>query len=171
MATIERRYFELRAEAGGRTLSGVAVRYGDVATVLPWGRERIEAGAFGDVAGADVVLNVQHDRGRPIARTGGGGLTLADGPDALAVRAELPPTREADDALANVRGLIVRGLSAEFVAIAERMESGVRVIERAELVGLGLVDTPAYPQSEIEARRAALPSPVAAPAVPLWALS
>ena len=74
---IERRHCELRAEEG-RVLSGVAVRYGDVAR-LPWGEERIRAGAFGDVAGADIIANVQHDRARPIAWTDGGGLAIAHG--------------------------------------------------------------------------------------------
>ena len=91
------------AKGGGRTLSGTAIRYGDVAR-LPWGQERFEPGAFDDVAGADVILNVAHDRGRPIARTGGGGLVLADSADALTIRADLPATREADDALASREG-------------------------------------------------------------------
>ena len=45
MTALERRYVELRADADGRVLRGVAVTYGDVAS-LPFGRERIEAGAF-----------------------------------------------------------------------------------------------------------------------------
>ena len=130
----------------------MAIRYGDTAT-LPWGRERFEPGAFGDVAGADVILNVAHDRTRPIARTGGAGLALVDTSERLAMRAELPVTQEADDALALVRVGVLRGLSVEFRAVAERIEGGVRVIERAVLSAVGLVDTPAYPASEVEARR------------------
>jgi len=149
--SVERRFAELR-QGPGRTLEGVAVRYGDTAT-LPWGRERFEPGAFGDVAGADVILNVQHDRTRPIARTGGAGLALVDTSERLAMRAELPVTREADDALALVRAGVLRGLSVEFRAVAERIEGGVRVIERAVLSAVGLVDTPVYPASEVEARR------------------
>ena len=149
--SVERRFTELR-QGPGRTLEGVAIRYGDTAT-LPWGQERFEPGAFGDVAAADVILNVAHDRTRPIARTGGAGLALLDTPERLALRAELPVTREADDALALVRAGVLRGLSVEFRAIAERIEGGARVIERAVLSAVGLVDTPAYPASEVEARR------------------
>ena len=36
---------------------------------------------------------------------------------------------------------------------AERAEGGVRVIEKARLSGIAIVDDPAYSQSEIEARR------------------
>ena len=42
----------------------------------------------------------------------------------------------------------------EFHALEERAENGIRVIERAELVGVGLVDTPAYPASKAEVRAA-----------------
>ena len=96
MDETERRYVELRAAPDGRRLEGVAVRYGDVAA-LPWGKERFEAGAFADRM-SDVRLTVQHDRGRPLARTGAG-LTLDDNAERLALAAELPVTREADDTL------------------------------------------------------------------------
>ena len=80
----EIRFCELRAE--GRTLQGEALVYGDVAE-FPWGRERVEPGAFGEVG--DVILNRQHDRQTPIARTGGGGLSVIDSPEALRIRADL----------------------------------------------------------------------------------
>ena len=147
----ERRYAELR-QGPRRTLEGVAIRYGDVAA-LPWGQERFEPGAFGEISTADVILNVAHDRARPIARTGGGGLALADSANALTIRADLPPTREADDALALVRAGVLRGLSVEFLPIAERTEGMTRVIERATLAAIGLVDTGAYPGSTVEVRR------------------
>ena len=151
--TTERRYIEIRQE-GGRVLSGQAVVYGDVAHALPWGQERIEAGAFAPIG--DVLLNDMHQRAVPLARTGGGGLVLVDTAEALEVRATLPPTRAADDVLALVKAGVLRGLSVEFRAVAERMEAGVRVIQRARLGGIGVVDTPAYPASEVEARMAAL---------------
>lgn len=151
LSNVERRFCELRAEDDGRTLTGVAVRYGSEAR-LPWGRERIRSGAFGDVRGADVILNFQHNPDRPLARTGGGGLALEDDADALRVRAVLPQTRDADDALALVRGKVLRGLSLEFVVRTERIDADVRVIESASLRGIGLVDKPAYRDSAVAAR-------------------
>lgn len=147
----ERRYAELRAEPDGRRLTGRAIVYGDTAR-LPWGRERIEAGAFAPVG--DVILNRQHDRGAPLARTGGGGLVLRDGAAALELEATLPDTRAADDVLALVRAGVMRGLSVEFRAVAERMDGGVRVIERARLSAVAVVDTGAYPASDVAAREA-----------------
>ena len=147
MDNIEMRFCEVRAE--GRSLSGTAVRYGDVAS-FAWGRERIEPGAFAPLG--DAILNAQHDRTTPLARTEGGGLILVDSEAALEIRAELPPTRSADDVLALVRAKVMRGLSIEFQALQERSEANVRIIERARLVGVSVVDTPAYPASAIEAR-------------------
>ena len=136
----------------GRRLRGVVVAYGDTAMTRA-GPERFEPGAFGDVAELDTVLNVQHTAAIPIARTGGSGLTLADSPDALAFEAVLPNTRAADDALELVRTGVLRGASMEFLAFEERNEAGVRVVTRAALPGLGLVDRPAFPASTVEARR------------------
>ena len=125
--------------------------YGAVA-VLPWGRERFEARAFAGGAD-DVILNRQHDRGRPLARTGAG-LVLTEAADALMLRAEIPAGVEQDQALADVRAGILRGLSVEFVAVEERMAVDVRVIQRARLTGIGLVDRAQYETATVEAMRA-----------------
>ena len=145
----EFRFCEVRRE--GRVLAGKAITYGDVASVGS-GRERFVPGAFGSLADADVLLNVQHDRARPLARTGGGGLTLTDSAAALEVRAELPASASADETLALVAAGVLRGFSIEFVAQRERMESGVRVLLAARLVNIGVVDRPAYSQSTVAAR-------------------
>lgn len=149
----ELRFTELRAEPNSRNLSGIAVSYGDVAR-MPWGSERIEAGAFGSIG--DILLNRQHDRGRPLARTNGGGLSLLDGADALRMTATLPETRDSDDVLALVRSGVMRGLSTEFIAEDESFEGSLRIIKRARLVGLAVVDQGAYPASLVAQREKAL---------------
>ena len=124
----------------GRTLSGVAMRYGDVS---PDFRERFVPGAFGDVGRIDV--NLQHDRSLVVAR----GAMLTDTERELRVRAEVP---EDSAALKLVRRGALNGFSVEFHARQERREGGVRVVERADLVGLALVDRGAYPESTAEVR-------------------
>ena len=146
----ERRYTELRADVDKRQLAGVAVTYGEIAR-LPFGRERFEVRAFGDLGEVDVILNTMHRRDRPLARSGSG-LELLDTPQALEVRAELPSTRDADDTLELVRSGVLRGLSIEFAATRERMASGVRSIQSAILTGIGVVDRAAYAGSSVEAR-------------------
>ena len=147
----ERRYFELRADVDQRLLEGTALQYGDVARV-DGGEESFEAGAFTDVSKADLLLNFQHERSRPLARTGGGGLVLTDSPERLEISATLPNTREADDALELVRAGVMRGLSIEYLGLRRRREGVRSVITSARLGGLGLVDIPAYKASTISAR-------------------
>ena len=126
----------------GRTLSGVAMRYGDVS---PDFRERFVSGAFAPVPA--VALNLQHDRRMEILPAGE--FVLNDTERALEVRAELP----ADSAAIRlVRRGALNGFSVEFQAREERRESGIRVVERAELTGLALVDAGAYPGSKAEVR-------------------
>ena len=142
---METRFTEIRAE--GKRLVGTVVSYGDVAVVAG----QPERFAPGSLLCNDAILNRQHQRDRPLARTGAG-LVLRDTPDGLHMEAELPSTSEANDVLTLVRSGVLRGLSAEFEVLAEHFEAGVRVIDSANLSGLAIVDRPAYPASIVEAR-------------------
>ena len=145
---IEQRFSPLEYRADTGRVEGVALRYGDTANIGGQFRERFEAGAFGEVAGLDVIARLQHERGRPIGRTGGGGLELADSAAELRASLTLPKTRDGEDAAELLRTRILRGWSVEFRATREKVaDGGLRVIERAELRGLGLVDEPAYGDS------------------------
>ena len=154
----EKRIFqnsEIRASSEGLILDGLAVRYGEIA-IRPFGRERFEPGAFGDLAEADIILNASHKRDRPLARTGGGGLVLTDSREALRFEATMPETREATDTHRLVSASVMRGSSVEFIARRERNISGVRVIQSARLFAIGIVDRPSYPSALVDARGAAL---------------
>ena len=143
MAATERRNGgEFRV--AGRTLSGTVLRYGDIS---PGHRERFLPGAFGAAPRAN--LNLQHDPKTTILEAGE--FILADSEQALEIRAELPPERAA---LALVRRGALNGFSIEFHARRESRMAGLRVIERAELTGVALVDQPSYPASKAEVRRA-----------------
>ena len=152
----EYRYFDLRADVGKRLLEGTALVYGDVARTVG-GEESFEAGAFGNVDAIDMLLNLQHDRRRPLARTGGGGLLLTDSPERLQISATLPNTQDADDALELVDKRVLRGLSIEFMTLRRRQEGVRTIIRSARLGGLGLVDIPAYKGSTVEARAGEVP--------------
>ena len=129
----------------GRVLSGRAMVYGDVS---PGYNERFLPGALRHNGRID--LNLQHDRSIVVVR----GAILTDTPRELRVRAELVPVRGQPEL--GVLGLIRRGainaFSIEFDSRAERREAGVRVIERADLTGLALVDRGAYPGATAEVR-------------------
>ena len=147
---IERRFAELRA-APDRTIEGVVVKYGDVAQ-LPFGREVIHPGAFRPIG--DVILNRGHDRRRPLARTGAG-LEFDDTEERLLIRAMLPPTRDADDVLTLVNTGVLRGLSVEMAVKQDDFRQRTRHVEKAKLVGIGVVDRPAYRESLVSTRQRA----------------
>ena len=141
MAALERSA-PLEIRAAGRTLTGEAIRYGVRATDRA---ERFEPGAFAPLG--DVSLNLQHDPAIVLATTGDR-LALTDTTAALEVRAELRPGA----ALTLLRRGSLSGLSVEFRCLSERRDGGMRVIERATLEGIGLVDTPSY-GGRLEVRR------------------
>ena len=145
------RHFELRQEGPG-VITGTILRYGDVANIGGFYRERFESGS---VSWDDVILNLHHDRKQPVARTGAG-LTIQDSGGELRMRAEIPDTIYGRQARELIDNNIVRGLSAEFIPSDESFDNNVRVIKRAELFGVGIVDRPAYPASTID-RSLALP--------------
>ena len=97
-------------------------------------------------------MNLQHDDALTIGSTGDV-LTLTDSPAELRMVAELPAGDVYDSVLALVGDDLTRGLSAEFRALNERLTNGVRVIQRATLPALGIVDDPAYSASGVEVRR------------------
>lgn len=163
---VERRCVALRAE-GDRGIAGVVARYGATADLRAF-RESIAPGAL---AFDDVVLNLQHDRAKPLARTGAG-LTLEDGPEALTMRATIAPTTIGKDALEAVKAGLFRGLSVEMEVRKDEWQDGpdglTRTIRAADLLGIGVVDRPAYPSSTIEARAAEVKAARYRPVRRLW---
>lgn len=153
-ASWEVRYCEVRADVEGRTVTGTAVRYGDVADIAGLFRESIEPGAFRHPD--DVILNAHHDARQPLARAGGGALTLTDTAQAMTFRAVLPRTTAADDALALMAAGVIRGASVEMAVTDDEWSEGGsrRIIRGAVLHGIALVPRPAYPESSVAVHRA-----------------
>ena len=137
---------ELRAE--GRRLVGVVMRYGDIS---PSHRERFEPGS---IRLADAVsLNLHHRPLEAVAWHPGGGLELRQERRALTMTATLPPIPAADRALEEVRTGATTGLSVEFRALRERRDGDLRIIENSVISGIGIVRSPSYQDSTVEARR------------------
>lgn len=154
MAELERRNFELRHEIENRVVSGTALKFGDIANIAGYFRERFSTGSLS--IGEDPVMNVQHDRGRLLARKGAG-LDVVSTVSSVQVRAQLPKTRIAEDALEMIGAGLLRGLSIEFQVREDEWTDDdvpLRTITDAELMGVAVVDKPAYPQSTLDDREA-----------------
>jgi len=160
--------FELRAAgAGPGTLAGVLMRYGSTASIGGLA-ERFEPGSL---TPADrVIANMQHSREAPLAVTGpGGGLALDFGAEEVRAEVELPDTAAGRDVAVLARRGVLSGFSIEFRAVRDGVEGGVRVVREAVLLGLGIVDVPAYSDATIRELRARIEAAAPrAPRKPPW---
>ena len=133
---------EDRAEGEPR-LTGTLLAYGERAADRP---ERFERGSLSWPDGG-VVLNRMHQRGAPILR-----FTPVEKEGVLVIDEPIPSTVAGADALSEIRSGLLTGLSVEFKAIKEAFVNGIRIITKGNLLAAGLVDTPAYSGSVVEAR-------------------
>ena len=149
MRQIEYRYAAVECRDDGERrgpgrLSGVLLRYGEVS---PERREKFAPGALHWPADG-IVLREMHTRQSPILRV----LPELRG-DQVVIDAALPDTQRGRDAATMVRSGTLRGLSVEFQTERDTyLADGVRLVERAGLVGVGLVDEPSYKGSTVEVR-------------------
>lgn len=147
----EYRYTALRHD-GGRAVSGTVVRFGDEANIEGVFRERM---ARNSLRPEDTILNLQHDRAKPLARLGGA-LQFVETNDALELRAEIVSTPSGDEALTLIEAGIIRGISVEMRVLRDEWSQPnasqlpLRMVTNAVMHGVSLVDRPAYPQSSIE---------------------
>lgn len=159
---ISRRSIASDQALDGRTLSGYAAVYNqDSREIVEQGRkfvERIAPGAFNETlsAGGDVKLYYNHDTSMPLARTRSGTLELASDRNGLKFTASLPDTTLGND----VRALIERGdLSGEmsfgfFVSEDSWNKNRTeRLVKRAQLVEISIVQDAAYPTTSSSLRR------------------
>ena len=148
---MENLYFDVEFATGGRVAEGTAVRYGDKAAYRLPGGVYFDTIRPGALTVDDVVMNAGHDRKKPLLRTGNG-LTFDDSPDRLRVRAEFtePLTGDQRDALLNLKNRLFRSWSLE-IGITDYVmdqDARTRVITKANVTGIALVDRPGFKGSE-----------------------
>ena len=141
-----------RDNTGAGFVSGPVVQYGDIAQTKR-GRETVFPGAFLGLADPALPVNVQH-RQQPAQRiTNGAGLTFRDTDTALYADLALPDNAIGHAAAEGVRDGSLTGWSSEFLPLIETPENGGISVYRALMVGLGLVDIPAYRSSLVVLNR------------------
>ena len=152
---ISRRNLELSEQrVEGSTLEGYAAVYGQQSRELVEGgrafTERIAPGAFGDSIRGDVKLYYNHDTGQPLARTSSGTLRLRSDREGLAFTADLADTQLGRD----VRELLRRGDLTGEMSFGFYVEDdswnrtrSERLVKRARLVEISVVQDAAYPQT------------------------
>jgi len=147
---------EFRAvQRGVGQISGVLLAYGDTATIGRNMRERWERDSV-ELYERGVLANRQHSRDKPLARWPNGGLMFEFGQRALRATIDLPDTSDGRDVAELCRRGILNGLSVEFRSVDCEDAGNVRVIRRATVLGVAIVDCPAFPRSQIDEVRHAL---------------
>ena len=141
-----------QADHGAGVVSGPVVNYGEIATTKR-GRETVRPGSFLGLADPGLPVTLQHSQQTAQRITNGAGLTFRDTPTALYADLTLPDNDIGRSAAEGVRRGELTGWSTEFVPIMEASEQGVIAVYRAWLVGLGLVDVPAYSSSVVRLNR------------------
>ena len=147
---IERRFVEFRA-VDDRFVTGVAIKYGRASNLGPF-KETILAGAFAPIG--ELRLNIMHTRERAIAcNRPGGGLVLIDTATELRAEVELPTYGEGPAVAELIQRQVLKGFSIELSVKKDVWEGRSRLVQRAALVGLALVDIPGHEASLLDLER------------------
>ncbi len=137
---------EIRAEAAGRTLTGVLVPFGKVS---PSHRERFLPGSLTPAPRG--VINAAHDRSRAISGWPDA-VEFRETADGFEATITVDDTDEARQAVEEVRAGRLNGFSVEFNRALSSMVDGVREVREAVLIGVGLVSAPSYPGTVVQLR-------------------
>ena len=124
---------------GAGRVKGSLIRWGEVASDRPI---MFTNGLTWDADG--LVLNIQHDRGRHLAR-----FSPTPTADGLALDVILPDTAASRDAVTLIKAKVLRGISAEIIPESEDMLNGIRRVTKGKIVGAALVDGPSFRSSTV----------------------
>lgn len=149
---------EIRSDGTGRTLHGILVPYGQVATVSDGGppyQEGFRFGAFArDIAAragnfAGVKLLMHHDRTDPVGRA----TDVREDPAGLYVAFQVSRTTRGDEALTLYEDGVLDRFSVGFRPLAAERDAGVVWRTKAALREGSLVTFPAYAGATVNGLR------------------
>jgi hypothetical protein len=147
---------ELRATDTGKTISGYAAVFNEVADIGGSFREIIAPGAFKGTLDGDIRALVDHDSGRVIGRSKAGTLRLKEDAHGLRTEIDLPDTTDGRDLAVSLERGDISGMSFGFrVTHDEWDETGdipTRTIRSVDLFEVSAVAFPAYEGTELALR-------------------
>jgi len=148
MGKTEKRYIELKARETGEGFTGTLLNFSDIADKGSY-RERAES--QGISLKDRLMLNYMHERSQPIARVGTEFLQIERSDKSIdVVLNKWPETNVARESKAQWEAGNLTGLSMEIVVDEASWDGdNLRTIKSGQIVGMAMVDEPAYPMSEI----------------------
>jgi HK97 family phage major capsid protein len=136
----------LAANIVTRTIKGLVVPFSKVGNTSA-GPVRFEFGAFGDIDASQIVLNMEHDRTRPLGRGIAGSEEVT--PAGISMAFKIAPTGAGNDALVEASEGLRPAFSIEAKVNEYTVEKGVMVISSANLEAVAHVTNPAFKDAQI----------------------
>jgi HK97 family phage major capsid protein len=136
----------LAADTETRTIKGLVVPFAKVGNTSA-GPVRFEFGAFGDIDASQIVLNMEHDRTRPLGRGIAGSEEVT--PAGVSMAFKIAPTGAGNDALVEASEGLRPAFSIEAKVNEYTIEKGVMVVASANLEAVAHVTNPAFKDAQI----------------------
>lgn len=136
----------LAANIETRTIKGLVVPFSKVGNTSA-GPVRFEFGAFGEIDPSKIVLNMEHDRTRPLGKGIGGSLEVS--PAGISMAFKIAPTGAGNDALVEAAEGLRPAFSIEAKVNEYTIEKGVMVVSSSVIEAVAHVTNPAFKDAQI----------------------
>tara|TARA_R110002126_G_scaffold230099_2_gene374961 strand:- start:901 stop:2433 length:1533 start_codon:yes stop_codon:yes gene_type:complete len=136
----------LAANVETRTIKGLVVPFAAVGNTSA-GPVRFEFGAFGEIDASKIILNMEHDRTRPLGRGIAGSEQVT--PAGISMAFKIAPTGAGNDALVEASEGLRPAFSIEASVNEYTIEKGVMVVSAANLEAVAHVTNPAFKDAQI----------------------
>ncbi len=136
----------LAADSETRTIKGLVVPFSKVGNTSA-GPVQFEFGAFGDIDASAIVLNMEHDRTRPVGRGIAGSEEIT--PNGVSMAFKIAPTNAGNDALVEASEGLRPSFSIEAEVDKYNIQKGVMIVSAAKLTGVAHVTKPAFKDANI----------------------
>ena len=136
----------LAADTETRTIKGLVVPFAKVGNTSA-GPVRFEFGAFGEIDASQIVLNMEHDRTRPLGRGIAGSEEIT--PAGVSMAFKIAPTGAGNDALVEASEGLRPAFSIEAAVNEYSIQRGVMIVSSANLEAVAHVTNPAFKDAQI----------------------
>lgn len=136
----------LAADTESRTLRGLVVPFGQTGNTSA-GPVQFEFGAFGEIDASQIILNLEHDRTKPLGRGIAGSESIT--PKGISMAFKLANTQAATDALIEAAEGLRSSFSIEATADEYTIDKGIMKVSASTLTGVAHVTNPAFKAANI----------------------
>ena len=134
------------ADTETRTLRGLIVPFGQTGSTSA-GLVEFHPEAFGQIKAEEIVLNMEHERTKPLGRGIAGSEKIT--PAGVEMAFKIAPTTAGTDALIEAAEGLRPAFSIEASADEYTIDKGVMKVSRAKLLGVAHVTNPAFKAAQI----------------------